>query len=91
MRLIDADALKEAFSYLRTEGYVATYGAVESRIALAPTIDAVPVVRCEECKWGKFHTHIPPWTHWCVRDPNKAPSKQAKDFCSYGEKAGDAE
>ena len=104
MRLIDADALIEAFSDLLTDGYVATYRSVESRIALAPTVDAVlreeyqklfddwePVVRCEECKWGKFHTHIPPWTHWCVRDPKEAPSKQAKDFCSYGEKAGDAE
>lgn len=42
MKLIDADALKEAFSDLLTDGYVATYGAVESRITLAPTIDAIP-------------------------------------------------
>lgn len=69
-------------------------GSMETRtdqelIDNAPTVDAVTVVRCEECKWGKFHTHIPPWTHFCVRDPKEAPSKQAKDFCSYGEKKDD--
>ena len=54
MRLIDADALKEVFSDLLTEGYVATYGAVESRIALAPTIDAEPV------KHGRWkHERLP--------------------------------
>ena len=44
MRLIDADALiKEACA----EG---AYGYVDAKqIADAPTIDAVPVVRCKEC------------------------------------------
>ena len=44
MRLIDADALiKEAWSD-GAYGYVDAY-----QIASAPTIDAVPVVRCKEC------------------------------------------
>ena len=44
MRLIDADALiKEALA----EG---AYGYVDAgQIAHAPTIDAVPVVRCKDC------------------------------------------
>ena len=44
MRLIDADALiKEAY----TEG---AYGYVDAfQIASAPSIDAVPVVRCKDC------------------------------------------
>ena len=44
MRLIDADALiKEALA----EG---AYGYVDAeQIADAPTIDAVPVVRCKDC------------------------------------------
>ena len=69
-------------------------GSMETRtdqklIDTAPTVDAVPVVRCKDCKWGSFHTHVPPWTHWCVRDPKEAPSKQAMDFCSYGERKDD--
>ena len=48
MRLIDADALiKEAYA----EG---AYGYVDAlQIANAPTIDAVPVVRCWECKYHR--------------------------------------
>lgn len=44
MGLIDADALiKEAY----TEG---AYGYVDAfQIASAPTVDAVPVVRCKDC------------------------------------------
>ena len=44
MRLIDADALIEE---ALTEG---AYGYVDAKqIADAPTIDAVPVVRCKDC------------------------------------------
>ena len=44
MRLIDADALIEE---ALTEG---AYGYVDSKqIADAPTVDAVPVVRCKDC------------------------------------------
>ena len=46
MRLIDADALVEA-----VKDY--PYGfrrMIEHDIAKQPTIDAVPVVRCENCK-----------------------------------------
>ena len=47
-RLISADALlKEAME----DG---AYGYVDAeQIANAPTIDAVTVVRCKECKWQK--------------------------------------
>ena len=90
MRLIDADALIEAFSDFLTDGYVATYGAVESRIELAPTIDAVPVVRCEECifsqeeedsTFGKFMS----CNLWGGQ------GTIGFGFCSKGKKAGDAE
>ena len=40
MRLIDADALIKEGAY----GYVYTF-----QIASAPTVDAVPVVRCKDC------------------------------------------
>ena len=48
MRLIDADALiKEA----NADG---AYGYVDAKqISEAPTVDAVPVVRCKDCKYFK--------------------------------------
>ena len=45
MRLIDADALPKYTGYALSADEVAM--AVEN----APTIDAVPVVRCKDCKW----------------------------------------
>lgn len=51
MRLIDADALmEEEYTWLR-EGDV-LYRIPPSHIDLAPTIDAVPVVRCRECVYA---------------------------------------
>jgi len=54
-RLIDANALKYDFGeiddgqYKRTELYV-----TNEAIAQQPTIDAVPVIRCKDCKWYEF-------------------------------------
>ena len=50
-RLIDADELKKAFDFdddAELEVAVVHYG-----IDHAPTIDAVPVVRCKDCKYRK--------------------------------------
>ena len=53
MRLIDADALMEKeYSQLR-EGEV-LYCIPPSHIDVAPTISAVPVVRCRECTHYKI-------------------------------------
>ena len=72
MRLIDADALiEEAYA----EG---AYGYVEAKqIADAPTINAVEVVRCRDCKYydGKWLCKI-----------SGVPSRKPCDFCSYGER-----
>lgn len=43
MRLIDADAIDTRYSDPE----------VVETLEAAPTVDAVPVVRCRECKWGK--------------------------------------
>ena len=53
MRLIDADKFLEKMQ--RTYRYF----AVKFDIEEAPTVDAVPVVRCKDCKWwekGKDYT-----------------------------------
>lgn len=49
MRLIDADALKTIRSIQSAD-----YNSIETIqhwIDNAPIIDAVPVVRCKDCKW----------------------------------------
>ena len=53
MRLIDADALPrhkqlEAMGNGKYEDVEVVYA---NDIDTAPTIDAVPVVRCKDCKW----------------------------------------
>ena len=90
MRLIDADALiKEA----NADG---AYGYVDAKqIADAPTVDAVPVVRCRECKhfwhYGKTSLFINGKNikaGWCQRRIryDEEYRMTADDFCSYGER-----
>ena len=84
-RMIDANALiKEA----NADG---AYGYVDAKqIADAPTVDAVEVVRCKDCKYYcqdkingvicrhpalDFDTEC--FDHWINTNPD--------DFCSYGE------
>ena len=75
MRLIDGDALMyEANS----DG---AYGYVDAKqISEAPTIDAVPVVRCMECKYLMFSD--------CYGECSKGHLGivMPHDFCSYGER-----
>lgn len=54
----------------------------------APTVDAVPVVRCKDCKWWDdipSSTYTPQY-HRC-RKINI--SMTAEDFCSFGERKED--
>lgn len=53
MRLIDADAFEELFDKQIKYGATDIFEAVEDALQDTPTIDAVPVVRCKDCKhWG---------------------------------------
>ena len=81
-RLIDANALiKEANS----DG---AYGYVDAKqIADAPTVDAVPVVRCKDCnhyKPQKKSAHLENRANYCNRVVTI--KVQPDDFCSYGER-----
>ena len=76
MRLIDADALME--KYHKTAVWDSWI-----EIEAAPTVDAVPVVRCEDCKWyekGKSYTP------YCNNVKNLFEEMKADDYCSYGER-----
>lgn len=53
----------------------------------SPTIDAVPVVRCRECKYWTSINNEETYG-WCYFD-DKATSK-AKHFCAYGQRREEA-
>lgn len=80
MRLIDADALPKYTGYALSADEVAT--AVEN----APTIDAVPVVRCRKCDgWvatGNSDLGLCALTKRVVT---------RRDYCSWGRRKDGAE
>ena len=87
MRLIDADALieehckgchKDIQDGCKTDPVCATLMWFED----APTIDAVPVVRCKDCK----HWHPDDDEGHCDNPDGLDNYARADDFCSYGER-----
>ena len=83
MRLIDADALiEEALA----DG---AYGYVDAKqIADAPTIDAVPVVRCKNCKyhyWEQEPCHGKT-VHYCELPHMRGVEVFKEFFCYYGKR-----
>lgn len=81
MRLIDADELKgKAFADPDDGEYFVYCQDIDE----APTVDAVPVVRCKDCKYYK------PDEYECGCDfAGGLPYVKAGDFCSYGERKED--
>ena len=96
MRLIDADALNLAFPITDDlYGMLKQVGIemVKSRIADAPTVDAVEVVRCEKCFYAIPYNER--WTRpknnnfmWCKRNEDARPLDW---FCADGERREDGE
>ena len=90
-RLIDADAMLEYLNLMydkqndSNEPFnCAVLGAINYIKHKAPTIDAVEVVRCKECKWAKANGTY----QWCGRLDSTA-RITADAFCSYGERKGE--
>lgn len=77
-RLIDADAFLEKMK--RTSRYFDVVFDVEEM----PTVDAVEVIRCRECK------HCDPENYHCDHPMSTSAPLRRKpdDFCSYGERIG---
>lgn len=89
MRPIDADAF---LKYILAAGIGKTIleyseSDIGNMIRKRPTIDAVPVVRCRDCK------HCDPENHHCDHHMGTAAPLRRKpdDFCSYGERDGGAD
>lgn len=84
-RLIDANALIEEANAEGAYGYVDAF-----QIANAPTVDAVEVVRCRDCKY--YYDYGVNRDYCCHR--SKCGKQvfdvkfKADDFCSYGERRG---
>lgn len=85
MRLIDADAFLERMSH--TDRF---FGVVYD-INDAPTVDAVPVIRCRECKHCR---NMPNGLCYLYTEPydnergykGEAVCVEPDDFCSCGER-----
>ena len=86
MRLIDADALIEQTELICTRHEVRwTDNRVMAWIDNAPTVDAVPVVRCKDCVNGTLCSNLQGAGYVdCVLDDCSV--RRPHDFCSYGER-----
>ena len=79
-RLVDADELKLELKWLKIDTPV--YHDVMSTIDEMPTVNAVEVVRCKDCRWFEndgYHTNCQ-IIRFCV---------EADDYCSRGERRED--
>lgn len=75
MRLIDADKLLEVLN----KKSVPFNASVNDAILTAPTVDAVEVVRCKDCK------HFVKATDWFACKKWYMDIRE-DDYCSYGER-----
>lgn len=94
MRLIDADALGvgRCSRNLLPADYCAGWNGLIRLLEKAPTVDAVPVVRCKECKHcrelnrkDRIEEAYADGVLWCK---NQSDGVWPDDFCSYGERRG---
>lgn len=102
MRLIDADqmAVDESEAYMSAQVQItddlkwivnfAAHSKIQRIIADTPTVDAVPVVRCRDCKYYKISELHPPFK-FCFRLRHPTENRSVgyrfadDDFCSHGE------
>ena len=87
MRMIDADAMKRVYQEVLCSHVACIdcsffmddkYCRFETMLSEAPTINAIPVVRCRECR-----SYNKPKTGWCEVHLDR---EHMDDFCSYGER-----
>lgn len=80
MRPIDADALKEMLKEELDYETAFGFGVAVNLINAAPTIDAMPVVRCKDCKYHGINE--------CFHKLGMIASMD-DGFCSYAERRTD--
>ena len=83
MRLIDADEAIINFGF-EWDDISPTRDEFVAFLKKQPTIDAVPVVRCRDCKFGDWDSE-PNDAMVCMRTKDGF-WRSGNDFCSYGER-----
>lgn len=87
MRLIDADAFRIIVADAQTQcgkqmvDIDTTLGIVKEVLDEQPTVDAVKVVRCKDCRYWDDDRRCNGIENGLVREYT-----QEDDFCSYGER-----
>ena len=95
MRLIDADALLERADEVAFTGFQTVerkkhfMDLVSAMVESCTTIDAVPVVRCKDCKHYKAYSK--PVEDFDGRCTARGCETDEPEFCSYGERRCDNE
>ena len=85
MRLVDLDAVIDC---LEVEW---GYEGIREDLYSLPVVDAVPVVRCKDCKYYKISQLLPPHK-FCFRLRHPTENRSVgynfadDDFCSHGER-----
>lgn len=80
MRLIDADALYTLFVKMKSFGELTAKKAIRC-VEEAPTVDAVPVIRCKDCKFLRFTGTV-----WKCQNRLVMMLCEPNDFCSRAER-----
>lgn len=100
MRLIDAEELECLFNEQIERGATDAFDAFDDALQDTPTIDAVVVTRCKDCKHSTLPSELTqrygvPGTLTCHNRyaPCNRRNVGGNDFCSYGERkdGGDAD
>lgn len=85
MRLIDVDAIlkadensDKALVLGSGKSLEIAYALLKKKVADAPTVDAVVVTRCKDCR-----SYNKPKTGWCEAHLD---CEHPDDFCSYGKR-----
>lgn len=94
MRLIDADAVYKILESCEIRkatignpltdweyGYTCGIERAESEIECAPTVDAVPVIRCRDCKFLRFTGTV-----WKCQNRLVMMLCEPNDYCSRAER-----
>lgn len=94
MRLINIEPCEKhghgCLMYVTEDGRL-----VQTLTSALPTIDAVPVVRCENCEHCTWYTETNHLTdtqrveYWCNQGPGRPRKVKPDGFCSDGEERED--
>lgn len=97
MRVIDADAMKRVYQEVLCSHVACIdcsffmddkYCRFETMLSEAPTINAIPVVRCWECKQGEIDDPDFPDEYYCHAGCGW---NKGDFYCAYGERKEGAE